>query len=98
MANGKAGRPKGAGNKDIEHLRKEVEKLVTRNREKLDEALEMMRLDNPKDFVMAYVKILEFVIPKAVSKVEHSVDDKTLNKISINIVSKEANGDQPTSN
>jgi len=55
------GRPKGSTNKDVKELREQIKHLLDDNFEQITEDLQMLE---PKDRVNAYLKLLEFTLPR----------------------------------
>lgn len=55
------GRPKGKSNKDVKELRDRVKQLLDAT---FDQVVEDMAELEPKDRVNAYMKLLEFSLPK----------------------------------
>ena len=67
------GRPKGAGNKEAQVLRDKVKDLLEDN---FDTIVDDLKALEPKDRVSAYLKLLEFSLPKLKSieaKASHEV-------------------------
>ena len=64
------GRPKGKSNKDVKELRERVRQLLDNNFDRIMEDLEQLE---PKERVSAYLKLLEFALPK-LKAIEAKVD------------------------
>ncbi len=55
------GRPKGAGNKEVQILRDKVKDLLDDN---FDTIVDDLNALEPKDRVSAYIKMMDFALPK----------------------------------
>lgn len=67
------GRPKGAGNKEAQFLRDKVRDLLDDN---FDTIVDDLKALEPKDRVSAYIKMMDFALPKLKSieaKASHEV-------------------------
>ena len=64
------GRPKGAGNKGVQILRDKVKDLLEDNFDTIADDLKALE---PKDRVSAYIKLMDFALPK-LKAIEAKID------------------------
>lgn len=71
-----AGRPKGASNKEVKELRERVKQLLDST---FDQVVEDMAELEPKERIQAYIKLLEFALPRLKS-IDAKVDGDVMAK------------------
>ena len=68
------GRPKGAANKEVKELRERVKLLLDTNFDRIVEDIAQLE---PKERVSAYLKLLEFALPK-LKAIEAKIEGDTM--------------------
>lgn len=98
---GEGGRPKGSENKTSTVLREVYAGILERNQDRIERALDQVYQRQPAKFLDFMVKLSEFILPK-LRAVDTTIDvgeDSIINKISVEVVTKEKNnGSKDTSN
>ena len=72
--NGGRGRPKGAVNKSTKAAREAIAAFVDANAEKLQDWLDLIAKESPKDAFNAFLALVEYHVPK-LARVEHTGKD-----------------------